>query len=82
MIPVHDAYVHIGPITGRWFVARKLADGRFVAPVNLGRLAQYGDVIVGSARQVELVAYNYMKRSDAVRRASELYPYAAMRNAA
>lgn len=82
MIPTHGMYVHIGPIAGRWFVARELPDGRFAAPVNLGRHTQYGNVIVGTARQVELIAYNYANRSDAVRRASELYPFAAMRNAA
>lgn len=82
MIPVHGMYVHIGPITGRWFVARELPDGRFAAPVPLGIRFDYGDVIVGTARQVELVAYNYMKRSDALRRASELYPFAASEFAA
>jgi hypothetical protein len=82
VIPWHGLFVHIGPITGRWFVARELPDGRFAAPVNLGRSSQYGNVMIGTARQVELVAYNYMNRSDALRRASELYPFAALEFAA
>ena len=71
----YSEYVHpgSGDYTGRWFVAL-IENGRYFAPVRK-RLRRHfsGGVVDGPASYVPELGYSYARRSDAVRRARELY---------
>lgn len=65
--------IHTHP-SGRYVVAKRLPDGRYVAPVHAAFWSIFGHVKVGSLDDVFPVAYVYANLSNARDRATALYP--------
>lgn len=65
--------IHATP-HGRYLVARRLPDGRYVAPVHAAFWALFGHFKVGCLDDVIPVAYVYASLSNARDRARALFP--------
>lgn len=71
----YNQYVHegVGDYRGRWFVAI-FKDGWYHTPVRKAFLSGVpGGVLRISAKRAPEVGYSYKRRSDALRKARELY---------
>ena len=67
--------VHPTP-DGRYVIARRLADGRYVVPVHAALWSIFGHVRIGLFDEVYMLGYAYLSLAKARDRARSHYPFA------